>query len=129
MSADPDDLPLVPTRRNEGSTAQAGRRVANYLLKNEIGRGGTAVVYSAYHESLGRDVALKLMPEKGMGNERAIERFRREMQAVGRLNHPNVVQAIDAGRANGYYYLAMELIDGVDLQSIIDHRSTGSDFT
>ena len=72
------------------------------------------VVYKARHLDLGKVVALKVLPGGGAG-EVHVARFRQEMRAIGRLAHPHIVAAHDAGEADGVHYLAMELVDGADL--------------
>ncbi len=88
--------------------------VGPYRLIKPIGRGGMGCVYQAEHQRLHKAIALKLLP-LGIANAHAIERFEREIQAAGRLHHPSIVNATDAGTEAGYLYLAMELIDGTDL--------------
>ncbi|MCA9033916.1 MAG: SUMF1/EgtB/PvdO family nonheme iron enzyme [Planctomycetaceae bacterium] len=93
--------------------------VGPYRLLRELGFGGMGVVYEAEHQSLKRLVALKLLrgdPETRCERE---ARFRREMQALGAVSHPNLVQATDAGEHNGIQYLVMELLQGADLHKLI----------
>ncbi|REJ97482.1 MAG: hypothetical protein DWQ34_02180 [Planctomycetota bacterium] len=94
-------------------------KVGGYRIIEPIGRGGMGMVYRAEHTSLKRMVALKLLPDELAHNPEAVLRFRREMAAVGRLQHPNIVQAYDAGEDDGQCYLAMELLDGVDLSELV----------
>src|SRR5688500_11636569 len=90
------------------------QRIGPYELDGELGRGGMGVIYRATHTALRRPCALKLiMPHAPPA---ALERFRREAQAVARLGkHENIVQVYDVGEADGRTYIAMELIEGVDL--------------
>jgi serine/threonine protein kinase len=98
---------------------QAGQRIGSYRLLAKIGQGGMGAVYKAIHTRLGKIVALKLLPmDLGQGME-AIARFEREMQAAGRVNHPNLVHATDAGECDGIPYLVMEYLNGVDLASLV----------
>lgn len=90
----------------------------DYELVELIGRGGMGSVYKAVHQNLKRTVALKVLPLTLLDSEQATRRFYREMEAIGRLNHPHIVQAFDAGAANEVHYLAMEFMDGSDLQRI-----------
>ena len=90
-----------------------------YLVTREIGRGAMGVVYEAIHERLKRHVALKLLPDAITGSPSQLARFQREMEAVGRLDHPNIVRANDAGEIDGIHYLAMELVIGVDLERLL----------
>src|SRR5690606_38330804 len=84
-----------------------GKTVGAYKLVEVIGRGGMGIVCRAIHQHLGRVVAIKLILKSAAAN--AAERFEREMRSIGELHHPAIVQATDAGTADGRAYLAMEL--------------------
>jgi serine/threonine-protein kinase len=90
--------------------------VGQFVLRDEIGRGGMGVVYRAWQPSLGRMVALKMILAGHHAGPGAVSRFVREGQAVARLDHPNVVRVHDLGEHNGLPYLAMELVEGGSLQ-------------
>ncbi len=92
-----------------------GSRLGPYQILNKLGNGGMGSVYAAMHVPLERRVALKVLSTERMSNPRAIARFRREMRAMGRLEHPNLVGARDAGEVDGMPYLAMDLVEGLDL--------------
>lgn len=103
--------------RGEGGQLALG----NYLLLDEIGAGGMGRVYRAVHRTMKRIVAVKLLePElvRGAG----LMRFQREVEAVARLAHPNVVTAHDAAEAGGRHYLVLEYIDGEDLSRLVARR-------
>jgi predicted Ser/Thr protein kinase len=90
-----------------------------------IGRGGMGAVYKARQKSLGRFVALKILPPRHAANPSFAERFSREAQALAELNHPNIVTVHDFGRAGEFYFLMMEYIDGVNLrQAMVAGRFT-----
>jgi response regulator RpfG family c-di-GMP phosphodiesterase len=89
------------------------------LLEKAKKQGGMGNVYKALHVLLMKVVALKVLPAERVKNEGAIARFRREMKALGRLEHPNIVLARDAGEVEGTYYLVMEFVDGIDLFSLL----------
>jgi serine/threonine-protein kinase len=94
----------------------------DYELGDKLGEGGMGVVHKASHRTLGRPVALKLLPAE-RADEKNLERFRREAELTSRLTHPNTVRVYDFGRtAGGTYYYAMELVDGVDLQTLVEHH-------
>ena len=76
-------------------------------------------VYKAFHTKLKRIVAVKLLPEYRQRSPEAVARFHREMEAVGRVDHPNIVRAHDAGEADGQFFLVMEFIEGVTLSSLV----------
>jgi hypothetical protein len=77
-------------------------------------------VYKALHTSLKRVVAIKVLPPERVHDPHFLARFRREMEAVGKLNHPHVVQATDAGEAGGRHFLVMEFIDGPNLARVVE---------
>lgn len=99
--------------------------VGPYVLQERLGRGGMGHVYKAEHRLLKRVVALKIAGRvrRDGGDLAALARFRREVEAAGRLQHPSIVTAYDAGEANGWLYLAMEYIEGIDLEQFV--RETG----
>jgi serine/threonine-protein kinase len=96
-----------------------GSDFLGYRLEELIGRGGMGVVYRAYDLRLKRPVALKLVAPKLAEDERFRERFARESELVMSLEHPNVVPIYDAGDVDGRVYLAMRLVDGNDLGSLL----------
>ena len=79
-------------------------------------------VYLARHKQLGREVALKVLPPSLAENERAVGRFMREMKAIGKLDHPNIVRAHDAGQEEGRLYFVMEFVRGQNLADYIQRR-------
>jgi serine/threonine protein kinase len=98
------------------------RRLGNYHLLEEIGRGGMGVVYKAYHAQLKQCFALKVLLE---GNSRSgdfLKRFHREIQTMAKLDHPGIVRIIDSGEVEGKPYLAMEFIEGQNLKEILAQR-------
>lgn len=101
-----------------GPIAQFPLQLGPYQIVERIGEGGMGTVYKALHVHLQRFVAIKLLRSRHLGDERALERFRQEMAAVGRLEHPNIVRAHDAGEIDGFHYLAMELLEGIDLAKL-----------
>jgi len=95
-----------------------------YHLIRRLGEGGMGVIYEAEHLGLARKVAIKVLHERVLDDENALERFRREAQILGALGHPNIVAASDFGvTAEGYHYLAMELLEGVPMSERIADRS------
>jgi len=94
-------------------------RLGQYELIERIGRGGMGSVYRALHTRLKRPVALKLLHPARTREPSAVTRFLREMEAVGQLNHPNLVHAYDAGEVDDQHFLVMELLDGVDLSRLV----------
>ena len=95
------------------------RQIGQYQLVEKSGHGNMGDVYRAFHTKLKRTVAIKLLPEYRQRSPQAVSRFHREMEAVGRVDHPNIVRAYDAGEADGQFFLAMEFIEGVNLSSLV----------
>ncbi len=102
--------------RLQGSSEDSGGRPAQqlpgYQLLNKCGAGAMAVVYRAKQISLDRIVAVKVLPKRLSRNAEFVERFYREGRAAAKLNHNNIVQAIDVGEANGFHYFVMEFVEG-----------------
>ena len=105
---------VVPANRDESKP----RRVGQYEILAELGRGGMGTVFKARHLALNKLVALKTLPPERM-TDAAVARFRREMEAAGRLTHPLVVRATDAGEADGVHYLAMDYVEGADVGRVL----------
>jgi serine/threonine protein kinase len=93
--------------------------LGEYQLIRRIGGGGMGVVYEALHVRLKKRVALKVLSEAHLGHPSAWKRFFREMESAGKLEHPNIVQATDAGEAAGVPYLVMEFVQGADLARVV----------
>ena len=96
-------------------------KIGDYEILRLIGRGGMGSVYLAKHAKLGRQVALKVIASHRSNDPMMQGRFAKEMQAVGTLNHPNVVAALDAREVDGVAILVTEWIDGLNISEVI-HR-------
>lgn len=94
-------------------------QLREYKLLARLGRGGMGTVYKALHTRLKRVVAVKVLSPDRFGDATAVARFEREMEAVGRLNHPRIVQATDAGEEAGTHFLVMEFVEGIDLSKLV----------
>jgi serine/threonine protein kinase len=99
---------------------QVPDRLGEYHLLREIGRGGMGVVYEAFQESLGRHVALKVLPSNPFGRAEQLERFRREARAAARLHHTNIVPVFGVGEHQGIHYYAMQFIHGQGLDAVLE---------
>src|SRR5262249_52897181 len=95
-------------------------QVGDYRIIREIGRGGMGVVYEAEQESLGRRVALKVLPSPVARDGTTLARFRREARASARLHHTNIVPVFDVGQDGEIRYYAMQFIHGQSLDAVID---------
>lgn len=110
-----------PYDHDSKPTSPVAECIRDYELLEPLGRGGMGTVYRALHRSLDRIVAVKLLPGRRLRAPQAVERFRREMKAIGRLNHPSIVRATDAGEVDGTHYLAMDYVDGIDLSRLVKY--------
>ena len=99
--------------------ANLPRMLGTYELRQEIGKGGMGVVYSAVHTLLQKPFAVKVIRPEYADHPRVIARFRKESRATGSLSHLNIVAATDAGEVNGSPYLVMELVEGRSLASLL----------
>lgn len=95
------------------------KKMGPYQLLGKIGAGGMGEVFHGFHTQMQRHVAIKLLPKDRIGDDRARKRFQREMQTIGKLSHPNIVVGYDAGEMGGHCYLVMELLDGMDLETLV----------
>nr|WP_303652953.1 protein kinase [Paludisphaera mucosa] len=95
-------------------------QLSDYRIVREIGRGGMGVVYEAEQVSLGRRVALKVLPHHIARDPKALERFRREAKAAARLHHTNIVPVFEVGREGEIAFYAMQFIQGQGLDHVID---------
>ncbi len=115
------------TVRTESTTSHESfshnKRLGDFRIVGELGRGGMGVVYEAEQLSLGRKVALKVLPFAGMVRGNAIQRFHNEVRAAAALDHPNIVSVYSVGEERGVHYYAMQLIRGQSLADVIAQLS------
>jgi serine/threonine protein kinase len=99
------------------------QRLGQYEILEKLGAGGMGTVYLARHVELGKVMALKVLPA-GQVDEVSVARFKNEIRAIGRLDHPHIVAAHDAGEFRGVHYLVMDFVDGVDLAGVLRERGS-----
>jgi tetratricopeptide (TPR) repeat protein len=110
----------APTVRGAAAEVAAEPcRLGEYRIVREIGRGGMGVVYEAEQVSLGRRVALKVLPPGALGDARHVERFQREAKAAARLHHSNIVPVFAVGVEGGTHYYVMQYIEGQPLDDVL----------
>ena len=95
-----------------------GTELGGYRILEQLGRGGTSVVYRAEHVRLGRQAALKLL-SPGLGDADFSDGFLRESRLAASLDHPNIVPVYDAGEEEGLLYIAMAYVEGTDLKTLV----------
>ncbi len=98
----------------------ASRRLGDFRILREVGKGGMGVVYEAEQLSLGRHVALKVLPKQLLLDVRTKQRFEREARAVARLHHTNIVPVFGLGEHEGLHYYVMQFIPGLGLDEVLD---------
>jgi serine/threonine protein kinase len=124
-----ETAPVKPQTVHEEDTAIVTRRqepeqepeqelavLGDFELTERIGEGAMGVVFKARQISFSREVALKVLFEHVADNPKLVERLNREGRVMGRLDHPNIVQAFAVGECDGHHYVAMEFVDGESLQ-------------
>ena len=98
---------------------QGERRLGNYRIVREVGRGAMGAVFEAVQVSLGRRVALKVLPGTFAMDPKRVERFLREARSTSRIHHPGIVPIYEVGEAEGTHFYAMEYIDGPSLAALL----------
>src|SRR5947208_10724412 len=98
----------------------SGTKLGPYEIQSALGAGGMGEVYRARDNRMGRDVALKILPESFALEGDRLHRFEQEARAVAALNHPNILAIFDTGQDNGSPYLVSELLEGETLRTVLD---------
>lgn len=102
-----------------GQLVRVRRKFDHFMIVKQIGEGGMSRVFEAEDETLGRRVALKILNQRFSRDEVRIEQFRQEALITANVNHPNVIKLYSVGYDQGYFYIAMELVDGGNLEQRI----------
>ena len=103
----------------KGVADRHAKRLGDFEIGREIGRGGMGVVYEAHQLSLDRKVALKVLPFASMLDQKQVARFRNEAQAAAQLQHPGIVPVFAVGEERGVHYYAMQFVSGQSLAEVI----------
>jgi len=106
----------MPDSSGKGPDLAPGQQLGNYTIVRKLGEGGMGAVYEANQAGINRRVALKVLPQTLMQNQVFLERFMREAQSAGALNHPNIVTVHEVVQDQGYYFFSMEYVDGQTLR-------------
>lgn len=113
----------VARLRERIDAERSGQKIPGYKVLGKLGAGAMATVFKAKQLSLDRLVAIKVLPRKFSQNPQFIERFYAEGRAAAQLNHPNIVQAYDVGKAGDYHYFVMEYVEGRTVfDDIVKHK-------
>lgn len=96
-----------------------GKNLAHFTILEEIGRGGMATVYSAMQKSMGRKVAVKVLPQHFMHNPDFLERFEREVEVISSLEHPHILPIYDYGEDDGVPFIAMRYLGGGSMAQMV----------
>ena len=115
----PASADLQPSSSSAESFERRIEQIGDYRILREIGRRGMGVVYEAEQQSLGRRVALKVLPHQMAGDARPLERFQREARAAARMHHSNIVPVFDVGHDQEHSFYTMQLITGQGLDQVI----------
>ncbi len=100
-------------------TLAAGTRLGSFEIVAPIGAGGMGEVYRAKDAKLGREIAIKVLPEAVASDAERRQRFEQEARSASALNHPNILTIYDIGEADGTVYIAMELVEGKTLRELV----------
>jgi serine/threonine protein kinase len=106
-------------RRSHLPALATGAVLGDYVIEAPLGEGGMGQVYKAVHQRMNRAVALKIVSPRAVASPEALARFRREIEVVARLVHPNVATAYDAREHEGTHYLVLEYVSGRDLAKVV----------
>jgi predicted ATPase len=120
----PDDPSSSPTRLPR---LEPGTRLGPYEVLSLLAAGGMGEVYRARDTRLGRDVALKTLPESLARDQARVARLEREARAASALNHPHIVTVYDLGAAGEHRYIVMELVDGTSVRGLLAHGALATE--
>ena len=111
----------------DGGATLAGHSISkldDYRIVREIGRGGMGIVFEAMQESLGRSVAVKVLPKQSLLDDESLARFQREAKTAAAMHHTNIVPIYGSGESDGSHYLVMQLVRGESLDTILANNES-----
>ncbi len=97
-------------------------KIGKYVIESKLGQGGMGIVYKCLDPETGRHTAVKVLPQQMTASPSFLQRFKREVLTLQRLDHPSIVRIYDHGEWEGAYYYAMEYVEGVGLDSILANK-------
>jgi hypothetical protein len=115
-----ESLAGEPTGEAPATDQKPPEQLGDYRILREVGRGGMGIVYEAEQMSLGRHVALKVLPRKILVDDQQRRRFEREAKAAAKLHHTNIVPVFGVGEHDGLPYYVMQFIQGLGLDDVLD---------
>ena len=127
----PAPIPAVPSSAGSYAPPPPAEQIAGYRIVGPLGKGSMGSVYKAVQLSLERTVAIKILTPALAANPKYARRFEREALASAKLNHPNIIAALDVGEENGLRYLVMEFVPGFNVAQMLlqgpieEHRAMG----
>ncbi|MBX3439661.1 MAG: serine/threonine protein kinase, partial [Planctomycetaceae bacterium] len=118
----PSDSRTTEFHGSSGGHQERLQRLGKYQIQRTLGAGGMGTVFLAVDRELNRTVALKVLPKERAENPTLVKRFKSEAQAAAHLEHKNIVRIYEAGEVDGYLYIALEYIDGIDVHELVAKR-------
>src|SRR6266540_5089714 len=115
-----DDAPGQRRQAKASAAAAPLQQLGDYQILREVGRGGMGVVYEAQQLSLGRHVAIKVLPAHALLDARQLGRFQREARSAAKLHHTNIVPVFGVGEQDGLHYYVMQFIPGLGLDVVLE---------
>lgn len=117
------DAEVESVATDDAGDPQKLKTLGKYVIQRRLGAGGMGTVFLALDTELQRTVALKVLPRERAANPKLVQRFKSEGQSAARLEHSNIVKIYEAGEINGYLYIALEYVDGTDVDALIRKRT------
>lgn len=122
-----ETLKASPLDSRRKASRAKGMRFGKYRVRREIARGGMGAVYEVSHPKYGETLALKVLLSRSRANERQRKRFLREVETIQRLDHPGIIQVIDAGEIDNIGYLTMEYVEGKPMDEVLAEENLSRD--